>query len=254
MFIQCKDDNGVTYVKCSLCDQNIYDNSDHRCEQMAKHQWLEEGNEWDSLGGGLEVSVAYFLHSLAENVARPGMIGFDTGCYTGWTASCVWSVFAANGGHFYCVDWFKGGVNSQIADYQWGQFPAGTVLLQLLKNIEIADALNYVSVVIGTSWEPAALLPDRSIDYVYIGGDHRYSGIKRDILAWLPKVRSGGVICGHAFTGDVEMGSKEWERLCGEPELDYYIDGKMHFGVVRAVKEMLPGYTRFGQIWAKVVE
>lgn len=34
-------------------------------------------------------------------------------------------------------------------------------------------------------------------DVVFIDGDHRYDAVAADIAAWLPKVRPGGVLCGH---------------------------------------------------------
>jgi hypothetical protein len=39
----------------------------------------------------------------------------------------------------------------------------------------------------------AATFADRSLDFVYIDGDHSYAGCRRDILAWAPKVKVGGV-------------------------------------------------------------
>lgn len=40
---------------------------------------------------------------------------------------------------------------------------------------------------------------DRSLDFVYIDGDHSYAGCRRDILAWAPKVKVGGVLAGHDY-------------------------------------------------------
>jgi predicted O-methyltransferase YrrM len=39
-----------------------------------------------------------------------------------------------------------------------------------------------------------------SLDLVYIDGDHSYSAVKQDIIAWMPKVKVGGVISGHDFS------------------------------------------------------
>ena len=38
---------------------------------------------------------------------------------------------------------------------------------------------------------------DESLDFVFIDADHKYASVKKDIVNWLPKVRSGGYICGH---------------------------------------------------------
>jgi len=42
------------------------------------------------------------------------------------------------------------------------------------------------------SKEAANLFKDRSIDFVWIDGDHRYSGCIGDIRAWWPKLKDGG--------------------------------------------------------------
>lgn len=49
------------------------------------------------------------------------------------------------------------------------------------------------------SWDGAALYGDASLDYVYIDADHHYEPVCRDIDAWLPKVKPGGIIAGHDF-------------------------------------------------------
>tara|TARA_B110000503_G_scaffold97711_1_gene146568 strand:+ start:228 stop:788 length:561 start_codon:yes stop_codon:yes gene_type:complete len=43
----------------------------------------------------------------------------------------------------------------------------------------------------------ADIIPDGSLDFVFIDADHGYEGCLRDIKAWSPKVRKGGYIIGH---------------------------------------------------------
>ena len=38
---------------------------------------------------------------------------------------------------------------------------------------------------------------NNSLDLVYIDGSHDYENVKKDLIAWLPKVKVGGWICGH---------------------------------------------------------
>jgi hypothetical protein len=52
----------------------------------------------------------------------------------------------------------------------------------------------------GLSWEGAQLYADQSLDWVYIDADHHYEPVCRDIDAWLPKVKPGGVIAGHDYS------------------------------------------------------
>lgn len=49
------------------------------------------------------------------------------------------------------------------------------------------------------SHEVVESIPDRSLDYVFIDGDHSYEGCHKDIVLWLPKVKQGGWIGGHDY-------------------------------------------------------
>ena len=51
----------------------------------------------------------------------------------------------------------------------------------------------------GDSADSADRIADASLDFVFIDADHSYEGVKRDISAWLPKVKKGGYICGHDY-------------------------------------------------------
>jgi len=38
---------------------------------------------------------------------------------------------------------------------------------------------------------------NKSLDFVYIDGDHNYNAVVEDIEHWQPKIKSGGYIAGH---------------------------------------------------------
>jgi len=42
-------------------------------------------------------------------------------------------------------------------------------------------------------------IPDGSLDFVYIDGDHSYEGCKKDLEVWFPKVSRGGLFSGHDY-------------------------------------------------------
>jgi hypothetical protein len=50
-------------------------------------------------------------------------------------------------------------------------------------------------------WSPlaATLVPDKSLDFIYLDGDHRYAPVVADLVAWLPKLKVGGIIAGHDY-------------------------------------------------------
>lgn len=48
-----------------------------------------------------------------------------------------------------------------------------------------------------SSEDAAKNFEDKSLDFVYIDAAHDYDNVKKDILCWLPKVKSGGYLAGH---------------------------------------------------------
>ncbi len=49
------------------------------------------------------------------------------------------------------------------------------------------------------SMDGARAFAPKSIDLVYLDGDHRYEAVREDIRAWLPKIKNGGYISGHDY-------------------------------------------------------
>lgn len=50
-----------------------------------------------------------------------------------------------------------------------------------------------------TSVEAVKDFEDNSLDFVYIDADHHYEPALQDCSLWYPKVKVGGIICGHDF-------------------------------------------------------
>lgn len=72
-----------------------------------------------------------------------------------------------------------------------------------------------------TSAAALAELPDGSLDWVYIDGDHEYEAVRSDIAGYQRKIRPGGLLAGD----------------------DYRVRGKYHSGVKRAVDEVVAAGT-----------
>lgn len=62
---------------------------------------------------------------------------------------------------------------------------------------------------------------DQSLDFVFIDADHNYEAVKKDIEAWLPKVKDGGIISGHDYENEnfPAWGVKKAVDELGTPEL-----------------------------------
>lgn len=83
------------------------------------------------------------------------------------------------------------------------------------QNLERLPGFNFIS---GQSHEVADLYDHRSLDMVFIDADHSYAAVSRDIDAWLPKVRKGGIIAGHDYKvwpgfGVIEAVTERFDRV-----------------------------------------
>lgn len=71
------------------------------------------------------------------------------------------------------------------------------------------------------SVEACHLFEDEYFDFIYLDADHSYEGVKKDLEAWWPKVKYGGILAGHDYMKD-------------------YIDKEgQKYGVYRAVNEFV---------------
>jgi len=61
------------------------------------------------------------------------------------------------------------------------------------------DALERVTFLQGASDSVAKRFEDGSVDLVFLDADHSEDGVLRDLEAWLPKLRPGGIIAGHDY-------------------------------------------------------
>lgn len=59
------------------------------------------------------------------------------------------------------------------------------------------------------SHEAVRIVDDESMDLVFIDANHSYKSTKEDIEMWAPKVRKGGVICGHDYENPQWAGVKK---------------------------------------------
>lgn len=66
------------------------------------------------------------------------------------------------------------------------------------------------------SADAAKEIPDGSLDFVFIDADHSYEGVRRDILAWRPKLKLGGLLSGHDYANPNEPCGLEVKRAVDE--------------------------------------
>lgn len=99
--------------------------------------------------------------------------------------------------NFYAVDpyeIFEGMVSAPGAEFR-NQESLNTLYEQVNKKIVAKGH----SVIRKKSLDAVNDFENESLDYVYIDGDHTYEGCLADIIAWWPKVKSGGILAGDDY-------------------------------------------------------
>jgi FkbM family methyltransferase len=133
-----------------------------------------------------------------------------------------------HGGQLYLIDAWRHldsyvDMNGQDDKYHYD------CLIQTCENIKPWQ--NRAHIIRMDSAASANMFPDEHFDFVYIDADHSYEGVVRDMKAWWPKVKKGGLFCGDDYIpddGDI------WLTIQGKEPV---YAGK--FGVRRAVNEFV---------------
>lgn len=112
------------------------------------------------------------------------------------------------------------------------------------EDVEAAAASNFwpwgarAELVDGESPTVADEVPLESCDFVYLDAKHDRASVGRDLVAWWPRVRAGGMLCGH-----------DYDRPKPEavPGLPWDVKGAVDaFAKDEALPVLLPG----GTVWA----
>lgn len=98
----------------------------------------------------------------------------------------------------HCIDTFEGEQN-QPAHLEIVAGMGGSALSKFRENIEAAGVSEMIRVTTGDSAESAAAFADASLDGVFIDAAHDYDSVVKDVAAWFPKVKPGGIFAGHDY-------------------------------------------------------
>jgi hypothetical protein len=84
------------------------------------------------------------------------------------------------------------------------------------KRIEASLYKDRIELWVEDSSQASTKIPDGTVDIVFIDKNICEESLIKDVLDWYPKVRTGGILCGHdAYTSGVLRGAKTGLTRCG---------------------------------------
>ncbi len=140
---------------------------------------------WQSIVG--YCGYGYLLERAVAAAPDPAVF-VEIGCYLGRSTAYL-AVEIANSGkriEHHCID-------------PWTDKGVSTYELFMAYTAPVRDRLHIHR---AKSPGAASLFAAGSVDFVFVDGDHDYEGVRADIVAWLPKLKSGGVIAGDDHTAE----------------------------------------------------
>lgn len=76
-------------------------------------------------------------------------------------------------------------------------WPVAASRINAIRNTEFAELRR--TVIHAESPYAARFVNDDWLDFVFVDADHSYAACSADIRGWLPKLRAGGMMCGHDY-------------------------------------------------------
>jgi hypothetical protein len=166
-----------------------------------KHYWLElPGPAWFS---GADIYRDYVRSVTAPSVA------VELGAWKG-RSTCFMGVEIANSRKpvtFHTVDHWLG-TEGEKAHGTDPDVEAGRLFEVFTRNI--APIAEHVNVIRSDTAEAAGQFDDETVDFLYIDAGHSRDAVLRDLRAWYPKMKVGGLIAGDdwCFEQNGERGVK----------------------------------------------
>ena len=162
----------------------------------------------ETVWGYMHSTELRWLAELARDFGQPTN-WCEIGCWQGRSATATVGGLHA-GSTLTLVDNFSGPTTRESPDPRGEGEAARRYIKQCTRRI-LAEMERMrawapgvdVEFIFGLSPEVAPQVAGASLDVLFVDGDHKYAAVVADILAWLPKMKRGALMCGHDFTNKV---------------------------------------------------
>lgn len=161
--------------------------------------------EWDLgnyLSGSTEPWIVEILAALMK--AANARTVLECGGYLGNTSAWLaWTLQQMGGGTFHIAE--LEAERAAACDKRLSEIALPDVTWRVWHD----DVLNVI-----------AAQPDESLDFAFVDDNHEHAHVERELAALIPKVRTGGLVCGHDVHGSCQL-REEFARYPNSMALDF---------------------------------
>jgi predicted O-methyltransferase YrrM len=117
---------------------------------------------------------------------------------------------------------------SGLRIHRWGVLSVKRQKINRLKFEETIGQDPRVRTLFMDSIEASKIVKDHELDLCYIDADHSYAAVTADLEAWWPKVKPGGVMCGHDYN-PVQFGTNHVRKAVNDFVKRMGLQDRFHF-------------------------
>lgn len=147
------------------------------------------------LGGWFFDDESAIYQRLAREVPRGGTV-VEIGVWKGRSISGILDICRERDLSLYAVDTWEYAAD----DPHFGEARTVDIFATFQQNLALLGHTGTVRILRGDSAAMAEHFADGTVDLLFLDGDHSHAGVKRDLLAWMPKMAPTGVFFGHDYT------------------------------------------------------
>jgi predicted O-methyltransferase YrrM len=166
------------------------------------------------------------LRHWLDKIESPCPKILEIGCWTGQSTAVICAYLRSLphwNGRVHVIDPFEGTSDSKLPQLA-KEYDIRAIFEH---NMKMLGFEKFIEVHQGLSQDKFFLFPNNSFDFIFVDGDHKYSGVIKDLELYWPKLRPGGIMIGHDYD------SNAWDERFIENE---FAENK-HHGVIKAVNE-----------------
>ena len=172
---------------------------------------LKEQGQWDSKKWISAPGLCDLVTHLFQQ--QETIVGLEIGVASGWTMNH----FLQNLSNLQLT-----GIDPYVG-YMDGNIKIAQEMLDaqyLAAQDNISDFAPRGKILRGYSQDFVNSFEDKSLDYIFIDGDHSYEGALRDCELFFPKIKSNGIFAGHDWSFDgVRKAVNEFKDKNGSPNI-----------------------------------